>query len=88
MDAVRYRDKLRLSAGRMSWDGWRGAGMDRKEHDEELVEVLLEGGAPWGFTLRGGTEHREPLVITKVHMTRFQQYINDIRLYSTDAASL
>uniref|UniRef100_A0A3B5AK15 PDZ domain-containing protein n=1 Tax=Stegastes partitus TaxID=144197 RepID=A0A3B5AK15_9TELE len=24
------------------------------------------GKAPWGFTLRGGTEHREPLVITKV----------------------
>uniref|UniRef100_A0A8C7WW23 PDZ domain-containing protein n=1 Tax=Oryzias sinensis TaxID=183150 RepID=A0A8C7WW23_9TELE len=28
--------------------------------------VLLQGRAPWGFTLRGGTEHREPLIITKV----------------------
>ncbi|KAM4710965.1 protein Shroom2-like isoform 2-T2 [Anableps anableps] len=66
MDAVRYRDDLRLSAGRMKWERWRGAGTDWKEDDEELVEVLLEGRAPWGFTLRGGTEHREPLIITKV----------------------
>ncbi|XP_049578687.1 protein Shroom2 isoform X1 [Syngnathus scovelli] len=35
-------------------DGWR------------LLEVSLSGGAPWGFTLRGGLEHREPLLITKV----------------------
>ncbi|TMS11564.1 Protein Shroom2 [Larimichthys crocea] len=38
----------------------------RRWTDEELVEVLLQGKAPWGFTVRGGTEHREPLVITKV----------------------
>ncbi|XP_029301313.1 LOW QUALITY PROTEIN: protein Shroom2-like [Cottoperca gobio] len=66
MDAVDYRDDLRVSAGRMKWwrevDMWRGT----EEEDEELVEVLLRGKAPWGFTLRGGTEHREPLVITKV----------------------
>ncbi|CAN9500244.1 unnamed protein product [Ophioblennius macclurei] len=31
-----------------------------------LVEVFLSGGAPWGFTLRGGLEHREPLLVTKV----------------------
>ncbi|MGH0128865.1 UNVERIFIED_CONTAM: hypothetical protein FKN15_036302 [Acipenser sinensis] len=31
-----------------------------------LVEVVLTGGAPWGFTLKGGLEHREPLLITKV----------------------
>nr|XP_029135958.1 protein Shroom2-like isoform X4 [Labrus bergylta] len=73
MDAVDYRDHLRVSAGRMKWwkevDMWRGPGQQRKEEDEEgeeLVEVLLRGKAPWGFTLRGGTEHREPLVITKV----------------------
>nr|XP_057929647.1 protein Shroom2 isoform X2 [Doryrhamphus excisus] len=35
-------------------DGWK------------LVEVFLSGGAPWGFTLRGGLEHREALLITKV----------------------
>ncbi|XP_046703288.1 protein Shroom2 isoform X2 [Silurus meridionalis] len=32
----------------------------------KLVCVSLYGGAPWGFTLRGGREHREPLIITKV----------------------
>ncbi|XP_072470507.1 protein Shroom2 isoform X3 [Notamacropus eugenii] len=31
-----------------------------------LVEVLLTGGAPWGFTLKGGKEHGEPLIITKI----------------------
>ncbi|KAM9668444.1 protein Shroom2 isoform 5-T5 [Dama dama] len=31
-----------------------------------LVEVQLSGGAPWGFTLKGGREHGEPLIITKV----------------------
>ncbi|XP_062869456.1 protein Shroom2 [Trichomycterus rosablanca] len=32
----------------------------------ELVNVALTGGAPWGFTLRGGLEYQEPLLITKV----------------------
>ncbi|XP_023285629.1 protein Shroom2-like isoform X1 [Seriola lalandi dorsalis] len=75
MEAVDYRDDLRVSAGRMKWwrevDKWRGRTDEQRrgeegEEDEELVEVLLRGKAPWGFTLRGGTEHREPLVITKV----------------------
>lgn len=35
-----------------------------------LVEVQLSGGAPWGFTLKGGREHGEPLVITKVRRSR------------------
>ncbi|KAK2857199.1 hypothetical protein Q5P01_005934 [Channa striata] len=43
----------------MRW--WR-----QEKEDEELVEVRLQGKAPWGFTLRGGSEHREPLLITKV----------------------
>uniref|UniRef100_A0A673WIV0 PDZ domain-containing protein n=1 Tax=Salmo trutta TaxID=8032 RepID=A0A673WIV0_SALTR len=37
----------------------------RKERGQ-FVDVMLFGGAPWGFTLRGGLEHREPLLITKV----------------------
>lgn len=32
----------------------------------KLVEVQLTGGAPWGFTVKGGREHGEPLIITKV----------------------
>ncbi|CAN9498167.1 unnamed protein product [Ophioblennius macclurei] len=66
MDALDYRDNLRASAGKMKW--WRAADewRDTEEGSIELVEVLLQGKAPWGFTLRGGTEHREPLVITKV----------------------
>lgn len=33
-----------------------------------LVEAFLHGGAPWGFTLKGGLEHGEPLIISKVRM--------------------
>uniref|UniRef100_F6YLT2 Shroom family member 2 n=1 Tax=Monodelphis domestica TaxID=13616 RepID=F6YLT2_MONDO len=33
---------------------------------QRMVEVLLTGGAPWGFTLKGGKEHGEPLIITKI----------------------
>ncbi|XP_077085914.1 protein Shroom2-like [Siphateles boraxobius] len=34
--------------------------------DVELLELQLSGGSPWGFTLRGGLEYHEPLVVTKV----------------------
>lgn len=40
---------------------------DRDGDGWKLVDVFLSGGAPWGFTLRGGLEHREPLLITKVN---------------------
>ncbi|XP_068612211.1 protein Shroom4 [Brachionichthys hirsutus] len=30
------------------------------------IQVQLSGGAPWGFTLKGGLEHGEPLIITKL----------------------
>lgn len=46
--------------------------LDPRDRDGEgwkLVEVFLSGGAPWGFTLRGGLEHREPLLITKVNIS-------------------
>lgn len=47
---------------------------DRKERMETVeqlvsfhhIQVQLSGGAPWGFTLKGGLEHGEPLIITKV----------------------
>ncbi|XP_075052562.1 protein Shroom2 isoform X2 [Mixophyes fleayi] len=31
-----------------------------------FADVFLTGGAPWGFTLKGGKEHGELLIITKV----------------------
>ncbi|XP_056414853.1 protein Shroom2 isoform X2 [Hyla sarda] len=41
--------------------------MERKLVESyRLVEVFLTGGAPWGFTLKGGKEHGELLIITKV----------------------
>ncbi|KAF4112231.1 hypothetical protein G5714_007026 [Onychostoma macrolepis] len=44
-----------------SFDEHRGNG-----EGWNVLHVTLAGGAPWGFTLRGGLEHREPLLITKV----------------------
>ncbi|XP_051983502.1 protein Shroom4-like isoform X1 [Xyrauchen texanus] len=32
----------------------------------QLMHVQLNGGAPWGFTLKGGLEHGEPLIISKI----------------------
>uniref|UniRef100_A0ABM5EWG1 Protein Shroom4 isoform X1 n=2 Tax=Pogona vitticeps TaxID=103695 RepID=A0ABM5EWG1_9SAUR len=32
----------------------------------QYVHVQLAGGAPWGFTLKGGLEHSEPLIVSKV----------------------
>ncbi|KAJ7319624.1 hypothetical protein JRQ81_019135 [Phrynocephalus forsythii] len=42
------------------------AGEPRGADPYKLVEVQLTGGAPWGFTLKGGREHGEPLIITKI----------------------
>ncbi|XP_026077775.1 protein Shroom2-like isoform X1 [Carassius auratus] len=47
----------------------RGSGgehEEQKDSGEQCVELKLSGGSPWGFTLRGGLEHHEPLLITKV----------------------
>lgn len=47
----------------------RSGSFDEHHGNDEgwkVVDVTLSGGAPWGFTLRGGLEHREPLLITKV----------------------
>lgn len=47
----------------------RSGDLDQRTREVDgcrLVDVLLSGGAPWGFTLKGGREHREPLLITKV----------------------
>ncbi|XP_019376547.1 PREDICTED: protein Shroom4, partial [Gavialis gangeticus] len=32
----------------------------------QYVPLLLQGGAPWGFTLTGGLEHGEPLLVSKI----------------------
>lgn len=58
----------------------RGEALDEAV-GEGLVEVLLRGRAPWGFTLRGGTEHGEPLLITKVPHSFFKsiRYISHLR---------
>ncbi|MCI4377392.1 hypothetical protein PGIGA_G00203050, partial [Pangasianodon gigas] len=49
---------------------WKSPGTSM-ETVEQLVtfnhiHVELNGGAPWGFTLKGGLEHGEPLIITKI----------------------
>ncbi|KAM4548365.1 protein Shroom2 isoform 2-T2 [Odontesthes bonariensis] len=67
MDTGGYRDDAETEN---IWYVMQKSGdLDQRTRDGEtwkLVEVFLSGGAPWGFTLRGGLEHREPLLITKV----------------------
>ncbi|XP_037324715.2 protein Shroom2 isoform X2 [Pungitius pungitius] len=70
MDAVGYKHESHYTEADSLWHVTQKAGdVDQRSRDGEswkLVDVLLSGGAPWGFTLRGGLEHREPLLITKV----------------------
>ncbi|KAF7703268.1 protein Shroom2 isoform X1 [Silurus meridionalis] len=49
-------------------DTWRAMEKHAPPDEEKwmLVDVVLIGGGPWGFTLRGGLEYQEPLIITKV----------------------
>jgi len=44
------------------------------------IHVQLNGGAPWGFTLKGGLEHGEPLIITKVRV--YKELETHTRLYA------
>ncbi|XP_035610984.2 protein Shroom2 isoform X3 [Oncorhynchus keta] len=71
MDVVDYRSELRMSDGEvkafLDADRFTAVGNGiQGDVEYRFVDVLLFGGAPWGFTLRGGLEHREPLLITKV----------------------
>lgn len=43
----------------------------------EPFRVILKGGSPWGFTLKGGAEVRAPIQISEV---RHQIYLTDILL--------
>uniref|UniRef100_A0A8C6TZN5 Shroom family member 2 n=1 Tax=Neogobius melanostomus TaxID=47308 RepID=A0A8C6TZN5_9GOBI len=69
MDAAGYRSEGHYGEAETVWHVMqRSADVEPRGRDGDfrLVEVFLNGGAPWGFTLRGGLEHHEPLVITKV----------------------
>lgn len=39
---------------------------DETRDEPVIFQVLLKGGSPWGFSLKGGAEHHCPLVIAKV----------------------
>lgn len=69
MDTDGYRNDPHYMETEAYWQ--KSEHPDPRDRDGEgwkLVEVFLSGGAPWGFTLRGGLEHREPLLITKVNI--------------------
>ncbi|XP_067287266.1 protein Shroom2 isoform X2 [Pseudorasbora parva] len=69
MEAVRARADCGVPAGEhKSVDHLEEEDEEKKDGGggEELMEFQLSGGSPWGFTLRGGLEYREPLIITKV----------------------
>lgn len=69
MDAAGYRSEGHYGEAETVWHVMqRSVNVEPRGRDGDfkLVEVFLNGGAPWGFTLRGGLEHHEPLIITKV----------------------
>lgn len=69
MEAEGYRNDVHYTDTGSLWHVQKSGDLDQRSRDGEgwkLVDVFLSGGAPWGFTLRGGLEHREPLLITKV----------------------
>ncbi|XP_054646813.1 protein Shroom2 isoform X3 [Dunckerocampus dactyliophorus] len=71
MDSEQYAIDLHYIEAGSHWHvrheaGELEAARNRDGDGWKLVEVFLSGGAPWGFTLRGGLEHREALLITKV----------------------
>lgn len=70
MDTDGFRNDQRYIEPEAYWQ--KSSDLDPRDRDGDawkLVQVFLSGGAPWGFTLRGGLEHREPLLITKVNIT-------------------
>ncbi|KAM9848323.1 protein Shroom2 [Aulostomus maculatus] len=70
MDAEHYKNDPHYIEAQRLWHVMQKPGdVEQRSRDGEgwkLVDIFLSGGAPWGFTLRGGVEHREPLLITKV----------------------
>lgn len=70
MDNEGYKNDPHYTEAESLWHVTQKSGdLDPRSRDVEgwkLVDVFLSGGAPWGFTLRGGLEYREPLLITKV----------------------
>lgn len=72
MDAEEHKNDPHYTESESLWHVMQKSGdLKQRTRDGEgwkLVDVVLSGGAPWGFTLRGGLEHREPLLITKVRL--------------------
>lgn len=77
MNTEGYKNNAHYTETESVWHVMQKSGdLDPRGRDDEgwkLVDVFLSGGAPWGFTLRGGLEHREPLLITKVNTLSFQR---------------
>lgn len=42
------------------------------EMHRERIEVVLSGGKPWGFSIKGGTENNKSIIVSKVmHFPHF-----------------
>ncbi|KAG1940994.1 protein Shroom2 [Pimephales promelas] len=69
MDTINQYASFPEGDHRIFYSSERSGSFDEHHGNGEgwkVVDVTLSGGAPWGFTLRGGLEHSEPLLITKV----------------------
>lgn len=80
MDTEGYKNEPHYAEAESLWHVMQKGDVEQRSRDGEnwkLVDVFLSGGAPWGFTLRGGLEHREPLLITKVNTQKDSFYVKD-----------
>lgn len=79
MDAEGYTNAPQYTEGENLWHVMQKSGDQDQRNSEgerwKLVDAHLSGGAPWGFTLSGGLESQEPLLITKVNNLENLLYI-------------
>ena len=51
----------------------------KEDRSELVLEIVLRGGSPWGFTLVGGDEYDRPLTIAAVGRLLISQSFCRIR---------
>ena len=43
-----------------------GVETEKNDRNEELIEIVMNGGPPWGFTISGGSEFGTDLFVKRV----------------------
>lgn len=46
--------------------------------NDVIVSITINGGHPWGFSIKGGSKSNKPLVISKVNNIYVYNYLNAV----------